>query len=68
MEKKKLNAMYVLLGIMAFILVNYPIVKMLQNKLFMGIPLILMYIGIVVLFIGFVGFLISRFNENEDWC
>lgn len=66
MEKKKLNAVYVLIGVMAFILVNYPIVEMLQNKRLMGIPLILMYLGIVVLVIGGAAFLITQLNENED--
>lgn len=66
MEKKKLNAVYVLIGVMAFILVNYPIVEMMKNKRLMGVPLILMYLGIVVLVIGGAAFLITRLNENED--
>lgn len=66
MEKKKLNAMYVLLGVMAFILVNYPIIEMMQNKRLMSVPLILMYLGTIVVLIGGAAFLITRFNENED--
>lgn len=66
MEKKKLNAMYILIGVMAFVLVNYPIVEMLQNKRFMHVPLMLIYIGIVVVLICLAAFFVTRFNENED--
>lgn len=66
MEKKKLNALYVLLGVMAIIFVNYPIVELLQGKRWFGFPAMLAYLFVVVVLICFAAFLIARFNENED--
>ena len=63
MNKKKLQAFYVFIGLLTLVLVNYPIIYHVQNVESVSIPFILIYLLIVALFVSIVGFFLEKRNK-----
>ncbi|MBP6271674.1 MAG: hypothetical protein KA394_03950 [Fluviicola sp.] len=64
MDKRKLNVLYVVLGIIGFILFNYPVVHLLIGKIWFGLPAILIYFLVLAIVISIAGFIITQINEE----
>ncbi|WP_294679064.1 hypothetical protein [uncultured Fluviicola sp.] len=64
MDKRKIQTSYFLLGLLGFVLFNYPIIHLMEGKVWLGIPALLIYFSGVVLCISAVGFLIAKRNKE----
>jgi hypothetical protein len=63
-EKNRLQGLYLLTGVVAFILLNFPIAHYFMHKSIGNIPLILIYFMSVGLLLVVVGFVLSRKMDN----
>lgn len=64
MDKRKLQTLYVVLGVLGFLMFNYPVINLFMGRVWMGVPALLIYFVSVVVMISVAGFLISRQNEE----
>jgi hypothetical protein len=64
MDKRKIQTSYFLLGLLGFVLFNYPVINLVEGKVWLGIPALLIYFSGVVLCISVVGFLIAKRNKE----
>jgi hypothetical protein len=65
MEKRKVHAIYFMLGLLGLVLFNYPIVGLLKGKVWWGIPAVLLYFSGVVVLLSVAGFLIAKRSAEK---
>jgi hypothetical protein len=66
MEKRKLISLYIVLGIIAFLGVNFPILGYFDGVNQTGIPSILIYLCVFVACLAGIAFWISKQTEKEE--
>jgi hypothetical protein len=66
MEKRKLLSLYIVLGTIAFLGVNFPILSYFDGLNQTGIPSILIYLCVFVVCLAGISFWISKQTEKEE--
>lgn len=64
MDKRKVPAVYFVLGLLGLVLFNYPVVNLFRGKVWLGIPAVLIYFSGVVIVLSIAGFLIAKRNSE----
>ena len=66
MQKRKLAAVYFVLGILGLLLFNFPIVNLLKDKVWLGVPAVLIYFSGVVVLLSLLSYLVVRWTKDIE--
>lgn len=66
MDKRKISTIYFMLGLLGLLCFNYPIIKLIIGKVWLGIPAILIYFSGVVLCLSLAGFLLAKKTKDIE--